>query len=433
MTEPKKGFNESKIFSKIIHGAKEISSKVFSIEYPKDIDEKTIAWATESLVKDMGPLVVAWPSVSLKVLHGAMVNKKTQIADVPPYLYSCPQVDKMLFGHEPDGAHVISARYYDVSRLGPEVASWRSLSYLNLTIKQMRKSKDPKIQNWISRYGVGGVLPFATLRNIVQQFIDYGANIFSVPVTSMAEAYKAILYRLAIVDPHSNSDIDPWLRTDQKSARSTQSNKLFDVFWGWIQSKTLGDHSIIIGKKMINSTEDLFFCTPEDIAQLVMKMVHDEKFTFKKKGQHDFQTLSSVLHNFGSDYFDPGSKASHYLYGGQDDASEIVVQWKNRKDEQFPATPWSLFILIGDGQTSMEQMIRQAELFQKLYNKAPVYILKGKDGQPINSEDETQIPIIRFLTSLLIKERYTFNVRAEIEKYYAFSMKDDEKRRRAHI
>ncbi|MCL4364354.1 hypothetical protein M1328_03890 [Patescibacteria group bacterium] len=415
-------FSERQLFLQLMEKTDKLSGSIYVVNYPSDLDVKTLRWGTERLVNKMGPLVVTWPNVSAKVLHGALKDKSINTKfneEIPPYIFSCPQVDEMLFGHEPDGVHPQAARYSDVSRSGPEVAAFRSLPYLRLTMKQMRESNDDATRKWKEEFGIGGIIPFATLRNVLQQYINHDVNVYTIPATSMAEAYKAILYRFAINDPQSGKDVDPWLIVNPKSDRFLKSQRLVDVFVNWIDDKLDSQKIIKLHSKIINHFDDLYFSSPEDIAELIMMMVNDNNYHFKK----DSTFLDSLLGYIAEDYFDPSSVASHFTQGSQDDASEVVIQWDDslEKNQPPPVTPWNLFVLVGDGQTSMEQLMKQAQLCSDLYKGVPVFIIKGPDGQPVNIFDESQIPVLRYVVASLVRYQFKSIVKKEIERYYQFA------------
>jgi|GEM_PF-2300894 len=309
-----------------------------------------------------GPEIPTYVNVPWKSIHEAL--RRHVPGEVPPYLYSCPQVDEMCLGLYPNTV------YLDIGRGGPLNTVKRSADYLTLAQQKMQSNTDPRVQAWIENYGIGTAIPLAARRDVFQWAVESDAKIYLIPATSVAEGTITAYKRLY---PGMDLDTaDPWFQrtADEESLRDHASMRFFELF---VNQQTRLEMARLMrlpisfaefAKRMMAIVDEKF-------------LIYDPKTDKSRFGPESAFRLAS--HRWGHMLYNPEHSGSHPVNGNTADCSEIVV-----RGQDLPPTPYRHMLLLGDKLgTSLSQLVAQAKLIHDAMPGTQVTVLTDREEKPL--------------------------------------------------
>lgn len=334
--------------------------------------EEQQSWFTEVIGPTLGSEIATYLNTVHKAAYGALQTRPEIKEKLPSYFYSCKPLDDMLLGCFPQ------TLYFDIGRGGAWNTVTRSAGYLEVALKRLQnqRSTDPVLDSWISQYGLGGCVPLITRRRLVEWAVAQEARLYAVPSTSIAEAVMLT----SKVFPAMREGItrivgkSPWLDRGQ-TARDRGSKRLYEA---------LKSHLLEIKgtKEGLDFFAKLTFGevgTLEEVCQLYMQMV-EERFSLQKLYSPGQRRTDEIYHALAKRFYDPSTPYSHPSYGGQADASEIVV----RGNQSLTQIPWEVLLLFGDDVgTTREQLLTMAHVLHDVYPHTVIVILTDENLQPL--------------------------------------------------
>lgn len=365
-------------FKEIIDQAECLPSGVLISTMPMEVSASHKVFMAQMVASTLGPSILTYPNIPIKAAHEALYQKQTD--GLPNYINSCPEIDDLLLGRHADerteSDHRGDTYYFDVSRAGIYGAFNRSLGYVAHAEKKVRNSSDEQVRKWVEQYGVGVCVPLISFQTLANYAEANEAKTYAIPVTSIAESLQVVsaMFPLAALEVMQVLHDDSWVGGNG-TTRAKKSTRLYESLAKYIREKN--------GPSALNH---LIF-GQAGLAELASYYLSnaDENFFLGNNCQE-------VMANFVERTMVSRSPHSHPSNGHQADVSEVVVR---SLDKRLSPIPWEAMVILGDGQSTLEQLVKTAELIKKAQPEMQIVIVCGADHLPLPLEHvDSMVPTL---------------------------------------
>lgn len=365
-------------FKEIVSQAEVLPSGVIISRMPKEVDIPHRVFMAQMVAAQLGPSILTYPNIPIKAAHEALYQGGAQ--GLPNYVNSCPEIDDLLLGRhadlrtEPD--HVGDTYYFDVSRAGIYGAFNRSLGYVTHAEKKVRNSDDEASRAWVDEYGIGVCAPLISFENLVRYAWENQADTYAIPVTSIAESLQVVsaMFPLATLEIMQVLQTGSWVGGNG-SVRAKKSSRLYESLAKFIREKN-GAHALnqlIFGQAGLDQLIAYYMANVEENFYLG-------------------DTTSDITKNFVERTLVSRSPHSHPSNGHQADVSEVVVRSKNGR---LAPIPWEAMVILGDGRSTAEQLVKTAQLLKSTQPNMEVVLICDDEGVPLKLEHvEGMVPTL---------------------------------------
>lgn len=353
-------------FKEIIKNSETLSSGVIISKMPSQVDIPHRVFMAQMVAAQLGPSILTYPNIPIKAVHEALYQGG--VNDLPHYVNSCPEIDDLLLGRHADqrieSDHCGDTYYFDVSRAGIYGAFNRSLGYVAHAEKKVRSSTDAVNQNWVNEYGVGVCAPLISFENLVKYAQENEAKTYAIPVTSIAESLQVVsaMFPLAALEIMQVLHNDSWVGGNG-SLRAKKSSRLYESLAKFIREKNSAHalNQLIFGQAGLN--------------QLISYYMENVEENF-----YLGDSCNDITRNFIERTLISRSPHSHPTNGHQADVSEVVVRSENKR---LAPIPWEALVILGDGHSSLEQLVKTANLIKSVQPMTEVVLVCDNSGDPL--------------------------------------------------
>lgn len=353
-------------FKEIIKNSETLPNGVIISRMPAEVSAPHRVFMAQMVAAQLGPSILTYPNIPIKAVHEALLQ--TGVEGLPYYVNSCPEIDDLLLGrhadHRTEADHVGDTYYFDVSRAGIYGAFNRSLGYVAHAEKKVRNSFDDVNQSWVKQYGVGVCAPLISFENLVKYARDNEARAYAIPVTSIAESLQVVsaMFPLAALEIMKVLQNDSWVGGNG-SLRAKKSSRLYESLAKFIREKnsSYALNQLIFGQAGLD--------------QLVNYYMENVEENFYLGSSAD-----EITRNFVERTLISRSPHSHPSNGHQADVSEVVVR---SLDRRLSPIPWEAMVILGDGQSTFEQLVKTANLLKSAQPMMEVVLICNNQGDPL--------------------------------------------------
>ena len=344
-----------------------------------DIPETKANLLIEHASPYLGSEVATYANAPWKAIHRAAVLQEAAIGlEVPDYLYSCPELDDKLFGKYP------RTFYFDVGRGGPAFTLKKVFPYISYTHKTLANQPGAAFHNWNEHFGINSIVPLITRRSIYDWAHEQRASVYSVPATSIAEAFTSLV-RLFPQFREEFSKLkgsDNWL-SHGNDIREKSTSRLVTFLKQQLGPTNL--QKLLEGNSKL-SLDDLF------------NIVHKALFTMQIADFNKGDSVTMANESWAHRVYNYSSPTNHPGNGDSGNTSEKVVVGI----ADLSPIPWQGFMLFGDSFGSTRNQLQEtANLVRFLYPEAFIYVLEGKDGASFVADDDKAQRALMATTTLV--------------------------------